>query len=254
MAWPRFYVERLPASGVLELDENESRHASGVLRMSVGNDCLAFDGCGGEAHCSVTKVSKRSVELQIVERLDTNRELPKPITLAVALPKGDRQKTLVDFLVQLGVHSFQPLVTERGVAQPVDAALARLRRSVIESSKQCGRNHLMNVLEPVDLGHLIDLSQPTPGLRFFAHPYGEVAPLNQLQSSAQSAEAVTALIGPEGGFTEEEAESLRAAGWFATSLGPRILRVEVAATHVASYLSGVCFQLAILFLLHSASC
>jgi len=239
MAWPRFFVKQLPASGVFELDENESRHACGVLRMSVGDVCLAFDGCGGEARCTITKVTRRAVELHVVERLDTNRELRKPITIAVALPKGDRQKTLVDFLVQLGVHSFQLLVTKRGVAQPVDAALVRLRRSVIESSKQCGRNQLMNVLEPVDLAQLISVPPAEEPLRIFAHPYDDVVPLNQLQSNAKSAEAITVVIGPEGGLTEEEVDSLRAAGWIAASLGPRILRVEVAATHVACWLAEV---------------
>jgi 16S rRNA (uracil1498-N3)-methyltransferase len=263
MAWPRFYVENLPALGTIGLDEDESRHASGVLRMSVNDDCLAFDGRGGEARCTVLKVSKRAVELQIVERLDTDRELSKKTHFAVALPKGDRQKTLVDFMVPLGVHSFQPLVTKRGVAQPVDAALARLRRSVLEASKQCGRNHLMQVQEPLDLAQLVkptcaeanaasvslepnsrsegagqgDLAATE--LRIFAHPYGDTQRLHELQSVASLARSFRVLVGPEGGFTEEEAQALRTAGWTATSLGPRILRVEVAATHVASWLAEV---------------
>ncbi len=237
MALPRFFVERLPTTGIFELDENESRHASSVLRMVQGDSCFAFDGCGGEARCSVSKVNKRAVELEVVERIDSNRELTRPITLGVALPKGDRQKTLVDFLVQLGVDSLQPLSTKRGVAQPVDAALSRLRRSVIESSKQCGRNQLMKVLEPVDVAALAHGKQDITVLRVFAHPYGEVVALPQLQKDAQSAAGVTVLIGPEGGFTEEEAHQLRLSGWVAASLGPRILRVEVAATYVASFLS-----------------
>ena len=250
MALARFFVEQLPAAGSFELDEDESRHASGVLRMSVDDACLAFDGRGGEARCTVTRISRRAVELQVVERLDTNRELPKSITIAVALPKGDRQKTLVDFLVQLGVHAFQPLITNRGVAQPVDAALVRLRRSVIESSKQCGRNQLMKILDPVNLTSLTqpsaeptnicsDSSSQVRVLRVFAHPYGEVTPLSELRSNVQSTESTHVLIGPEGGFTEEEADSLCVAGWIAISLGPRILRVEVAATHVASWLAEV---------------
>ena len=251
MAWPRFFVEHLPASGIVELDEDESRHASGVLRMSVDDVCLAFDGNGGEARCTVARVSKRSVELNIVERLDTDLELSKKVHFAVALPKGDRQKTLIDFMVQLGVHSFQPLITKRGVAQPVDAALVRLRRSVLESSKQCGRNRLMQVLEPVDLGQLVKPVADAASadheknhirvLKLFAHPYGDVKPLNQLHSEAKSAADVTVLIGPEGGFTDDEADSLCAAGWIATSLGPRILRVEVAATHVASWLAELAY-------------
>ena len=176
-------------------------------------------------------------------------------------------------------------------------ALARLRRSVLESSKQCGRNRLMQILDPVDLGQLVqsvadaasigevsdcqsvadaasigevsdcqsvadaasigskvDVTHADASsvghesshsrdrvLKLFAHPYGEVKPLNQLQLQAKSAAAVTVVIGPEGGFTDEEANFLRANGWIATSLGPRILRVEVAATHVASWLAELAF-------------
>ena len=237
MAWPRFFVEQLPASGCFVLDENESRHAGSVLRISAGDECLAFDGIGGEARCTVSRVTKRAIELNVIARLDTNRELPKLVHLSVALPKGDRQRTLVDFLVQLGVHSLQPLVTKRGVAQPVDSSLVRLRRSVIESSKQCGRNRLMRVLEPIDLTDLTLTTQSDSGLQIFAHPYGAVVPLNQLHTNVKSADRVTVLIGPEGGFTDEEATALREAGWMAISLGNRILRVEVAASYIASWLS-----------------
>ena len=205
--------------------------------MTPGDECLAFDGLGGEARCGVAKVNKRTIELEVIERLDTNRELPKRVHILVALPKGDRQKTLVDFLVQVGVHVLQPLVTKRGVAQPVDAALLRLRRSVIESSKQCGRNRLMSVLEAIELTELTLASQTDGGLRLFAHPYGAVVPLNQLHTNVKAADRVSVLIGPEGGFTDEEATALRVAGWIAVSLGNRILRVEVAATYIASWLA-----------------
>ncbi len=237
MAWPRFFTEHLPASGVFQLDEDESRHASNVLRMATGDVCLAFDGCGGEAKCTVTQLSKRAVELGIVERLDTDREVSKSIRILVALPKGDRQKTLVDSLVQLGVQSLQPLITSRGVAQPVDSALARLRRNVIESSKQCGRNRLMEIAEAVTLDQLSQQLQSGNELRIFAHPYGDVVSLSQVSPAVTAADSVTALIGPEGGFTDEEANTLRSSGWTALTLGPRIMRVEVAATFISSWLT-----------------
>ncbi len=76
-----------------------------VLRLAPDDACIAFDGQGGEARCVVRQVSKRNVELEVLERTDTDRELPKRIVMIVALPKGDRQKALVDSLVQLGVHA-----------------------------------------------------------------------------------------------------------------------------------------------------
>ncbi len=237
MAWPRFYCEHLPLAGSFSLDEDESRHASSVLRMAVGDTCLAFDGCGGEARCTIHSMSKRAVEVMIDTRVNTDRELRTPLHFCVALPKGDRQKTLIDFLVQLGVHTLQPLVSHRSVAQPVDSALARLRRGVIEASKQCGRNHLMKIDDPISIEQLCQPSARSDSLRLVAHPYGEITSLKQLNLQIVKAPAITMLIGPEGGFTEDEVNSLRTSNWTAVGLGPRILRVEAAANYAAAYLA-----------------
>ena len=140
MGLQRFYVDQLPGSGGIELDESEARHASSVLRLKENDEVLAFDGCGGEARCRVSHVSKRAVLLQIDERLDRDCELTHALHLYVALPKGDRQKTLVDNLVQIGVTALTPLIEHRGVAQPSVATLVRMRRGAIESSKKVGRN------------------------------------------------------------------------------------------------------------------
>jgi 16S rRNA (uracil1498-N3)-methyltransferase len=245
MGLQRFYVAQLPPSGAVELDESESRHASSVLRLKERDEVLAFDGRGGEASCFVTQVGKRSVTLQIEQRLDRNCELSREMHLFVALPKGDRQKSLVDSLVQIGVSSLCPLITHRGVAQPVESALARLSRSVIESSKQCGRNQWMEIRDPVSVTQLADIARTSPQtppspLRIFAHPYGQVTPLRQIVDQGVLASEIHVMVGPEGGFTEHEADLLRSAGWTAVTLGPRILRVEVAATHVASWLVEAC--------------
>ncbi len=237
MALPRFYCERLPATGAFQLDEDESRHATSVLRMALGDGCFAFDGCGGEARCAVSGLSKRAVELTIEIRIDTDRELAKRLQFCVALPKGDRQKTLIDSLVQLGVHTLQPLIAHRGVAQPVDTALARLRRSVIESSKQCGRNHLMQIADPIAIVQLTQPPAEPATLRLVAHPYGAATSLSRLAPSFSDAAAITMLIGPEGGFTDDEVTGLCTSGWTPISFGPRILRVEVAATNAAAYLA-----------------
>ena len=122
MTLPRFYQEHLPVTGCFCLNDDELRHARSVMRLSVGDEVSAFDGRGGEAKCAITHVSHRRMELQVLARSDSDRELAVAVHFLVALPKGDRQKSLVDFLVQLGVHSLRPLITRRGVAQPVDSA------------------------------------------------------------------------------------------------------------------------------------
>ena len=123
----------------------EAHHLAHVMRAQVGEIVTLFDDSGQEFSARVRTIGKRDIELEVVERRDVNRESPVRLTLAVALPKGDRQRWLVEKAVELGVAELVPLETQRGVAQPSDAALERLRRSVIEASKQCGRNRLMEI-------------------------------------------------------------------------------------------------------------
>src|SRR5258705_9842604 len=127
----RFFVSPPIIADRALLTGDEARHLSAVMRAKVGDEVDLFDGSGAEFTARVVALAKHAVELAIVERRDLSRELSFALTLAVALPKGDRQKWLVEKTTELGVTRLVPLVTERGVAQPVTAALDRLRRSVI---------------------------------------------------------------------------------------------------------------------------
>jgi 16S rRNA (uracil1498-N3)-methyltransferase len=170
-------------------------------------------------------VGKRDAELEIIARRDISRELPRELTLAVALPKGERQKWLVEKLTELGVTRLVPLITERGVAEPTASAIERLQRGVIEASKQCGRNRLMEIAQPRQAGDLF-ANWPQSATRLIADPAG-ISPLRPADSAAIVA------VGPEGGFTPGEQDSARKSGWQTVSLGPRILRVETAALALA---------------------
>ncbi len=237
MAAPRFFHSPLPLVGEVTLSEAEARHASNVLRLTVGAPAVLFDGQGGEAQGLITAVDKRCVAIEIIARSDSNRELPLPLEMLVALPKGDRQKTLVDGLVQLGVTRLTPLVCQRGVAQPTAAALERLERSVVESSKQCGRNQLMCISPPLTIAQVLQSSaMQSTTLSLVAHPYGPSKTLFGVASriSLQTTTARMA-IGPEGGFSDAEISQWLEAGWLFVELGPRILRVEMAALQLAAW-------------------
>ena len=233
MSLPRFLVNSLPAGGLVELDESESRHASKVLRLGVGEHVSLFADGGAEAQGTIVTVGKRIVTVEVLHRTDTNRELLHSIEMWVALPKGDRQKTLVDGLVQLGVARLIPLIAARGVAQPSGTAISRLQRVVVESSKQCGRNQLMEIGEPRSLDALEPCGVPSASL--FAHPYGSGNALSHFDSVAVPGGSARVAIGPEGGFTDQEVEQLRDANWSQVSLGARVLRVEMAALMVAAW-------------------
>ena len=227
----RYFVETpIDDSPTTQLVDAEAQHLAKVMRARLGDEVVAFDGSGWEFVARVTGIGKTTVELEIVQRRCIDRELLQPLTLAVALPKGDRQKVLVEKLVELGVTRLIPLETERSVAEGTTAALVRLRRQVIEASKQCGRNRLMEIAAPVALAQLVQ-SVTAAQRRVLAHPGGAVL------TNSPTAGAASVAIGPEGGFTDDEVSLAAAAGWEIVSLGPRILRIETAALAFAALLA-----------------
>lgn len=211
----------------------EAHHLVHVLRAKIGMPLTVFDGQGHEFRARIATLAKSTVELDIIDRLDADRESPCRVTLGVALPKGERQRMLVEKCVELGVQRVVPLRTERGVAQPTDAALKRLRRSVIEASKQCGRNRLMDIAKPESLDDFLASGAQTAVVKWLAHPDPR-GPQRTPVSRGDHAEIGLA-IGPEGGFTDEELSWGSDSGWTIIHLGPRVLRTETAAIALASF-------------------
>lgn len=213
---------------------DEAHHLAKVMRAKPGDEIIVFDGGGSEWLARVAEVRRGEVALDLIERRDGHRELDADLTLAVALPKGERQRWLVEKSVELGVRRLVPLITDRGVAQPVDNALARLRRTVIEASKQCGRNRLMEIAPP-ESWHEFGARQAAGQVRWMADPLGEelVPCLNGLRAAGGRFSLVFA-VGPEGGWTEGERHAAASHGWRIVSLGPHLLRVETAALLLAS--------------------
>jgi 16S rRNA (uracil1498-N3)-methyltransferase len=225
----RYFVETPIVSDRAVLADAEAHHLVHVMRAKPGLEVVLFDGTGAEFLARVERTGRSEVELQVLARQEVDRELPVPLVLGVALPKGDRQKWLVEKTVELGVGQLVPLITCRSVAQPVEKALERLRRAVIEASKQCGRNRLMDIAEPQPWGEFVRNTTPTDR-RWLAHPGTKK---RQPLSLDQPPHRVLLAVGPEGGFTDDEVDQAIEAGWDMVDLGPRILRVETAALLLA---------------------
>lgn len=230
----RYFVQQPIEGEVARLVDEEAHHLAHVMRARPGVEVVLFDGSGLEWQARVVQVGRSAVDLQVLARREVNRELPFDITLAVTLPKGERQRWLMEKAVELGVRRLAPLVTERGVAQPVDKALARLHRTVIEASKQCGRNRLMEIAMPVTAVDFF-ATPCADALRAIADPSGRQS-LRELLESQRSPipQAFCFAVGPEGGFSEQEIDMAGANGWAAVTLGPRILRIETAAIFLAA--------------------
>ncbi len=239
----RYFVADRLAPPAARLCGPEAHHLIHVMRARVGDQVVLFDGSGWEFPSRIEAIGRRQVDLAVVDRLEIDRELPIPLTLAVSLPKGDRQRWLVEKAVELGVGRLVPLATRRSVAQPGTKALGRLRRAVIEASKQCGRNRLMEIAEPVDWPDLFPAHRHTP-IRWLAHRCEAAGPPRMETSGTEAAhalpQAVVAAVGPEGGWTPEEIAQAVRAGWQIVGLGPRTLRIETAALHLAAVVAHGC--------------
>ena len=225
----RFFLSSAPRSGRGLLVGDEARHLVRVLRAGVGAEIRVFDGAGGEWHARVVSIGRDEVTLDMGAPLPAAPGVEPPVVLAVALPKGERQKWLVEKLTELGVARLVPLVTARGVAEATPAALERLRRTVIEACKQCGRSVLMEIGEPATPAELLR-NTDSRTWRLIADPAGPPLPTVPRPVAFT---AVLVCVGPEGGFTPAEVAVAVAGGCQRASLGVHVMRVETAALAAA---------------------
>ena len=223
----RFYTPQPLAPGDVTLDGPEAHHLSAVRRFEPGDRVTLFNGDGREYPAEVIAVDRKRATLHVTAVLDTDRESPVRLTVAAALPKGDRADFLVEKLTELGVAYFIPLVTLRSVVVPKATTVEKLARVVIEASKQCGRNRLMTVGPPMAWR---DFLARRDGLQLLLHTT-DGAPL----PAGDFAGGVTVAVGPEGGFAPGEVADAVAAGRVVLGLGPRVLRVETAAVVAAAW-------------------
>lgn len=218
----RFYRPEIPVEGSFRLDADESKHLLRVSRREVGDRVEVFDGRGLSI---VARVVGREGNLAVLEAEGPPIVEPPPdclIEIGAASPKGDRFDWLVEKAVELGVARLVPLITERSVVDPRGSKLDRLRRAIIEASKQSGRSRLMELSPSTDLRSFLE----TPGgVRLLADPRG--APATGWPRIDRGA-TVRLVVGPEGGLTDAEAALAEGLGWTPARLGAFILRVETA--------------------------
>lgn len=228
----RFLVTAAPVDGHVELQGDEARHLIRVMRARVGDDVVVFDGRGTHWPARIIGIDRHQVRLEVGRPVGPVEGPSPSLTLAVALPKGDRQKWLVEKLTELGVDRLVPLATERGVVQAKESALDRLGRTVIEACKQCGRDLLMEIAAPVTMAELA--AQAAEATLLVADPRGEPVTKSLLGLPQE----VVVAVGPEGGLTAAERSAATELGFRAVSLAPYILRVETAAIAAASLIRG----------------
>ena len=222
----------------MRLTADEARHLRDVLRLKTGDEVYVFDGRGREFRCSVLKTTRNAAELRIEAEVEPAKpESHLQLNLGVALLKGEKFDLVVQKATELGVSSVTPLITRYAdihLRDQSDAAkrVARWQRIALEAAKQSGRAFVPEINLPVAFESL-----RANGLGvMFSERDGDS--LESLIGQAAPA-GITALVGSEGGWSDEEIESARARDFHVITLGGRILRAETAAITVAALLQHI---------------
>lgn len=213
------------------LSGDEVRHVSKVLRIGLDDEITAVDGVGGWYRIVLDHINRRAATGRIIEYREGVGEPSFELTLAFALIKRrSRFETFLEKAVELGVSTIAPIVTARTEKEEIRET--RSGKVLIAAMKQCGRSRLPHLSDPVPFKTFLKTDYESAGndlkLLFHEGAGPEFAIANVLAQDHMG-DGVIALIGPEGGFTEDEVETAVNLGYRVVSLGPRRLRAETAA-------------------------
>ncbi|KJC58295.1 16S rRNA methyltransferase [Bradyrhizobium sp. LTSPM299] len=224
---PRLFVDApLGAGQTVELDRNQSNYLGNVLRLAAGDTVLVFNGRDGEWRAEIGG-RKRADTLAIIAQTRAQDHLPD-ITYLFAPLKHARLDYMVQKAVEMGCARLQPVLTRFTQVSRVNGE--RMRANVIEAAEQCGIISLAEMADPVPLGRLLASRDPARLLVFCDEAAEVTDPVQALRAATAANAGIDVLIGPEGGFAEEERALLtRQPNILRLALGPRILRADTAA-------------------------
>src|SRR6266446_171844 len=224
---PRLFVDAALAAGeTLALERGQSNYLGNVLRLSEGDTILVFNGRDGEWRAAIIG-RKRPDSLKIVTQTRPQDRLPD-LAYVFAPLKHARLDYMVQKAVEMGASSLQPVLTRFTQVARVNGE--RMRANVIEAAEQCGILNLATVSEPVALDRYLSQRDAARLLVFCDEAADSSNPLEALQRLPTASDGVDVVIGPEGGFAEDERTVLlRQPRTLRLSLGPRILRADTAA-------------------------
>ena len=223
---PRLFVDAALAGGAMvTLERDQSNYLGNVLRLAAGDGILVFNGRDGEWQAAITG-RKRPDGLEVTTQTRPQDRLPD-LAYVFAPLKHARLDYMVQKAVEMGAASLQPVLTR--FTQVARVNIERMRANVIEAAEQCGILGIAEVTEPVSLDRFLS-HRKAERLLVFCDEATDVANPLQALSGKNVTQGIDVLIGPEGGFADEErAVLLRQPHTLRLSLGPRILRADTAA-------------------------
>lgn len=236
----RFFVEGRHESGdVVALAGSDAHKIVSVLRMREGDSIEVIDSAAQRFHATL-KIDGRSVHAQLGERSASAQTALPRITVAQGVPKGQKMDFVVEKLTELGAAEIIPLQSERTIVTDVsEHKVERWKRLAKTAAQQCGRDDVPQIAKPQSFADLCEQFSAYDAV-LFPWELADRAPLRErLPAIVEGAQRILVLVGPEGGFSHDEADAARRSGARLVSLGSRILRTETAALVVLAVVNYV---------------
>ncbi|RSL34472.1 16S rRNA (uracil(1498)-N(3))-methyltransferase [Salibacterium salarium] len=221
---------------------NDVKHIVKVMRLDIDDKIICLNNEGRQVYCSISAIENEQVKADILEDVDFNPELPVNISIAQALIKGDNLDLVIQKGTELGAHRFYVFHAERSVVKwdsnKVDKKIERLRKIAKEAAEQSGRLFIPSISYCPDYKELLKTMSNYDASIYL---YEEQAKMNNHSGLAavlqHAPSSLLAIIGPEGGISENESNAYTKHNCRQVSLGPRIVRSETASLYLLSVLS-----------------
>ncbi len=238
----RFHSETVGEVGArVTLTPDETRHMVAARRVAPGDEVTLFDGSGVEATARYVSLEGKRAVVEVVAVRRVEREAGCRVTIATALPKGQRASALVRACTEAGVSRVQPIITDRSVVKPERGkVMDRLVRAAREAAKQSRRAWAPEVLPVATFGEVMERVADEGCLGLLADLAPDARPLGEVLAEHPGAESVIVIVGPEGGFTDAEREAARRSGCTPVRVDGPVMRVETACAVLTALVLFAC--------------
>jgi 16S rRNA (uracil1498-N3)-methyltransferase len=236
----RFFVSKdmIDGNSIIIQDKDDIKYIKNVLRLKENDKIEISDGNDSEYIVKIDNITNEYIKTTIVEKNNIKRESDINITLYQGFPKSSKMDIIIQKVTELGVKKIVPIITDRTVVKinnkkKEEKKLERFKKIVVEASKQSKRGIIPEVSEVINLNQVIENIKLTNGVLIVPYESENEIGIKDVLSKTKEKD-ISIIIGPEGGFSKEEINSLQNIGANIVSLGPRILRTETAGIALIS--------------------
>lgn len=239
----RYFIEgKIPENRIVAITGDDAKHIAKVMRQTAGDRLIAV--MEGKAFEATILSAERDIELRLDREMESNVEMPKQVTIACGLPKGDKLELIAQKSTELGMYAMLPFAAERSIVKwdtaKSDKKIGRLQKIAKEAAEQSHRTHIPAIHNVHSFKQLMEAAKSFDAVIVaYEEEARNASPARfaDILKTLYDKSSVLIVFGPEGGISDSEISVLKGAGALLTSLGPRILRTETAPFYALSAMS-----------------